>query len=375
MRKIALSALLFVPTLAITLPGGSIAAAGVPGKPLDKTACVQLPSATTSDMTKTVQSYFDKARANPSHCLYIRPGNYYITKLQIGSGIAVIGDGDTSVLYAKNPANRQITVGSNSGVYDLKIYTKGTMRTNDNEALWLDDTASNLVVDNVTVDGGNGPGIMTYGAQYARITNNRLSNIKADSIHLNGNAQHIYVAGNKVRNSGDDMVAVVKYDDPNFPDRSDARHSDRKQRPFVANMGSRYHRHRRQRRDDPRQQSLAVERCLYLPRVGKLMEDPRHQQRAGSSQHAGQVLEADSTRPAVGADLLRHQIRGHWRFSAGDHHHQSAAGRRVPHRSEERLQHHVQRQHRKRYTNAACQLRAVNRSGCRCYRNQHVAWR
>jgi hypothetical protein len=36
-------------------------------------------------------------------------------------------------------------------------------------------------------------------------------NTKSDSIHMSGGAHHIYIAGNAVRNSGDDMIAVVTY--------------------------------------------------------------------------------------------------------------------------------------------------------------------
>jgi parallel beta-helix repeat protein len=101
--------------------------------------------------------------------------------------------------------------GSGAGLYSLKLYTVGKERTDDDEGVWIDEHATNFVIDDVTIDGGNGPGIITYGGSWGRITNNRVSNTKSDSIHISGGAHHIYIAGNIVRNSGDDMIAVVTY--------------------------------------------------------------------------------------------------------------------------------------------------------------------
>jgi parallel beta-helix repeat protein len=80
--------------------------------------------------------------------------------------------------------------------YSLKLYTVGKERTDDDEGVWIDEHATNFVIDDVTIDGGNGPGIITYGGSWGRITNNRVSNTKSDSIHISGGAHHIYIASN-----------------------------------------------------------------------------------------------------------------------------------------------------------------------------------
>jgi parallel beta-helix repeat protein len=195
---------------------GRPARADAPGKPADKAACVPIARygarSNGTDATRAIQRAIDAAKTDGARCVYVPAGTYSISKITIDGGVKMIGDGDASVLHAPNPANRQVKLaGSGAGLYSLKIYTVGKKRTNDDEGVWIEEDATNFVIDDVTIDGGSGPGIITYAGSWGRITNNRVSNTKSDSIHISGGAHHIYIAGNMVRNSGDDMIAVVTY--------------------------------------------------------------------------------------------------------------------------------------------------------------------
>ena len=194
---------------------GRAASADAPGKPADKAACVAIGrygARDGADATRAIQRAIDAAKSIAARCVYVPTGTYSISKITVGGGVKMIGDGDASVLYAPDPANRQVRLtGAGTGLYSLKIFTVGKRRTDDDEGVWIEEDATDFVVDDVTIDGGNGPGIITYGGSWVRITNNRVYNTRSDAIHMSGGAHHVYIAGNTVRNSGDDMIAVVTY--------------------------------------------------------------------------------------------------------------------------------------------------------------------
>ena len=206
--------ILFLSTTLCVVGPAWPASADAPGKPADKAACVPITRygarSNGADATRAIQRAIDAVKTDGARCVYAPAGTYGTSK--ITGGVKMIGDGDASVLYAPDPANRQVKLaGTGAGLYSLKIYTVGKKRTDDDEGVWIEEDATNFVVDDVTIDGGNGPGIITYGGSWGRITNNRVANTKSDSIHMSGGAHHVYIAGNKVRNSGDDMIAVVTY--------------------------------------------------------------------------------------------------------------------------------------------------------------------
>lgn len=190
--------------------------AAAPGQPTNTAACVSIlkfGAKSGQYATTALRQAVLAAKSTSEQCVFVPVGTFKVTRFTVDDGVKLIGTGDSSVLYAPDPADRQLNlVGSGSGVYRLKLLTQGTQRTNDNEGILIDGAATNFVIDNVTIDGGNGPGIITFGGSYGRITNNRVFNTLSDAIHLSGGANYIYVAGNTVRNSGDDMIAVVTYD-------------------------------------------------------------------------------------------------------------------------------------------------------------------
>src|SRR5512132_2047802 len=154
---------------------GRAASADAPGKPADKAACVAIgrygARSAGADATRAIQRAIDAAKSVEARCVYIPAGTYSISKITVGGGgVKMIGDGDASVLYAPDPANRQVRL-TGAG-------------TDDDEGVWIEEDATDFVVDDVTIDGGNGPGIITYGGSWGRITNNRVYN--TDAIHMSG---------------------------------------------------------------------------------------------------------------------------------------------------------------------------------------------
>lgn len=69
------------------------------------------------------------------------------------------------------------------------------------------------VVRGVTVDGAGSVGILVYGAADFTLAHNTVRNTLADGIHLTGGSHHGRVLGNQVRDTGDDLISIVSYDD------------------------------------------------------------------------------------------------------------------------------------------------------------------
>ncbi len=168
-----------------------------------------------TDCTAAINQAIAAAQSG-SKCVYVPPGTYNYRSFTL-NGVKLIGAGDSSILYALDPASHSITLqGSNVGVFFLKLYTVSTTRTGGQDAIVVSG-AQNFYVENVTIDGSNATGVINYGSAYGRITANRICNTLADSIHMTQGSHDIYVAGNYIRNSGDDCVAVVTYVNQNVP--------------------------------------------------------------------------------------------------------------------------------------------------------------
>jgi hypothetical protein len=137
------------------------ACADAPGKPADKAACVPVTrygaQSNGANATGAIQRAIDAAKTDSARCVYVPAGTYGMSKITVDGGVKMIGDGDASVLYAPDPANRQVKLaGSGAGLYSLKIHTVGKKRTDDDEGVWIEEDATNFVIDDVTIDGGNG---------------------------------------------------------------------------------------------------------------------------------------------------------------------------------------------------------------------------
>ena len=69
------------------------------------------------------------------------------------------------------------------------------------------------VVRGVTVDGAGSVGILVHGMADFTIAGNTVRRTLADGIHVTGASHHGRVLGNQVRDTGDDLISIVSYDD------------------------------------------------------------------------------------------------------------------------------------------------------------------
>jgi parallel beta-helix repeat protein len=130
-------------------------------------------------------------------------------------GVKLFGLGDSSVLHALDHRREAIFMsGDGAEVRQLKL---AGVKAPQREAPWEMTRitlfgARNFVIDDVTIEGSAAAGIQTaQAASNGRITNNRIRDTLADSIHLTDRASYITVENNRIENAGDDGIAVVSY--------------------------------------------------------------------------------------------------------------------------------------------------------------------
>lgn len=183
----------------------------VPGKPANKTKCVNL-----ATQGGTLQSAIDAAKKESDKCVYVPPGTFNWGGFITLDGVKLIGDGDTSIIYAPvAKGSRLILTGPNVSLYSLKVRVdidpQNVVTHADQgggDLIVVNENASHFVIDDITVTGARSRGILVHGAHDDRITRNRLSTITASPYHIEGGSYNIYVAGNVANWFGDDGVAV-----------------------------------------------------------------------------------------------------------------------------------------------------------------------
>jgi len=155
--------------------------------------------------------------------LYFPAATYnYGSKLTF-SGIKVHGDGDGTIFKPATKSSMALVLtGNGVELKSVKINcsqcelpsgppTSARLSTGDSAGVFILPTATNFVVDYVTVDRAGSTGILNWGGSYGSITNNKVLNTLADAIHNTNGANNVEVAYNSVSNVGDDMFAVVSY--------------------------------------------------------------------------------------------------------------------------------------------------------------------
>ncbi len=199
----------FAAFAALTLQTGFADNTGMPANLNQAVSIATYGAQQNTDVTAAINSAMAAAQSG-SKCVYIPPGTWYYTNFTL-NGIKLIGSGDSSILSAQDPTHATIKmIGSNAGIFYLKLYTVGTGRVGGQDIIQVNG-ATNFYIENVTIDGSNATGVINSGSSFGRITANRICNTHADSIHMTNISHDIYVAGNYIRNSGDDCVAVVSY--------------------------------------------------------------------------------------------------------------------------------------------------------------------
>jgi parallel beta-helix repeat protein len=116
-------------------------------------------------------------------------------------------------LHAPNPMDQALgLVGQGSALLGLTLTAvPSRVRATDlPQTRIVIAGVGNAAVDNV-IDGASAAGIMVFGGRDFRIEGNIVRNTLADGIHMTNGANGGVVLRNQVRESHDDMVAVVSY--------------------------------------------------------------------------------------------------------------------------------------------------------------------
>jgi len=157
----------------------------------------------------------------------------YLTSRQVRvrrANTRLFGVGAT--LHATNPESQSINIeADNSGVYGLQFTavtnTRKTAPWHTRISVYKEVSGVIQVVRNTTIVGnviaptvgalapyGNsssGGGIILLRAEGFLVANNTVSRTLADGIHVTAGSKDGLVIGNKVRETGDDMIAAVSY--------------------------------------------------------------------------------------------------------------------------------------------------------------------
>jgi polygalacturonase len=142
--------------------------------------------------------------------VFVPAGTFIHQHLSL-NGVGMAGVGAASILLAPNPEDSTIFLrGSRPSLQSLTVKVQSTHRDGVNHAIWI-ERADNFTVDSVTVEGSNAGGIFDEGGSDGRIVRNNVKDTLADGIHNTDGAHNIVIAGNTVRGTGDDMIAVVSY--------------------------------------------------------------------------------------------------------------------------------------------------------------------
>lgn len=142
-------------------------------------------------------------------------GTFQYDKLIELDGKNLAGVGPTSVLHATNKALQAVTLrGSGVKVSGLQLTTVPVterLSTPESTRVYVQRTATNFRVENVTIVGSSSGGIMVMGS-HGVVKDNVVRDTLADGIHMTGAANNVVVTDNRCIDNHDDQIAVVSYE-------------------------------------------------------------------------------------------------------------------------------------------------------------------
>lgn len=177
------------------------------------------------DDSAAIQYALDKAKSG--QWLVFPPGRYLIDKsLMVRvAGLTLWGKGAT--VHATNPNSQSIIIeADNTSVYSFKLtaVTQGRGKTHQHTriAVYGGKVVTNTVIRGNQIvpagepgtslaHGGSASGIFLSAAHGFLVAENTVERTLADAIHITGGSRNGRVIGNKVRENGDDMIAMVSY--------------------------------------------------------------------------------------------------------------------------------------------------------------------
>lgn len=158
------------------------------------------------------------AAVRPGGWLVFPPGRY----VQAGSVLVTRPDitiwGFNAELQATNPQDHTFGLRADGvRLYGLKLTTVTDKRRSEpqHSRVSIMPLGTGLIRGNVVrrvqVEGAGAGGILVLRAADFTVAENQVQNTLADGIHMTGGSHHGRVVLNQVRNTGDDMIAVVSY--------------------------------------------------------------------------------------------------------------------------------------------------------------------
>lgn len=168
------------------------------------------------DNTGPIQRALDYAKANRIGTVTLGSGIFNHSDIITVDSVILTGTSGT-ILHSTDTASivysAIIVTGANAGLRNVKttMAYAGSRVGNRNETGVLVQAATNFVVSDCTIVGSPSVGIFVASSTGGTITGNRISDTKADGIHVTDNCSDISIYGNYTKNTGDDAIAVVSY--------------------------------------------------------------------------------------------------------------------------------------------------------------------
>ena len=149
--------------------------------------------------------------------LYLPAGVYAHANLIENDRVDMVGAGIHSVLLATNPLQSSIYLsGSGAKLRELMVTVElGDIQrqtTPPTTAVLVRPNSSDFVIQNLIIDKAASSGLFIEGAHDGLVDQVTVVNTLADGIHITFGAYNITVQNCFVRNTGDDCIAVVSYE-------------------------------------------------------------------------------------------------------------------------------------------------------------------
>lgn len=156
------------------------------------------------------------AALRPGGWLVFPPGRYVQARSLLVTTPDVTLWGPGATLHGTDPADHTLGLRADGvRVFGLRL-TAVTDRRRSEPAqarISLYGGYRGNVVRGVRIDGAGSGGVLVHGATDFTVADSDVTNTRADGIHVSGASRHGRVVGNRVTATGDDMIAIVSYDD------------------------------------------------------------------------------------------------------------------------------------------------------------------
>lgn len=176
----------------------------------------------SSDNSGAIQRALNEAASSTDKQVLVPAGQFrYSTAITVPAGVELMGQSDfggtgtRSELKSTAAEDANIKLTGN-GPKLRKLYITGVLNagrsTKDSSVLVYVSGASNYYIERNEIYGGASVGIKNdRGANNGAINSNKVHDTKADGIHTTHASHHITVSNNTVQRAGDDLIAVVSY--------------------------------------------------------------------------------------------------------------------------------------------------------------------